>query len=171
MPIHFAVWDTHRGRKAVILVLGLLLSLICVSALADIEINETNFPDANFRQYIIDAGFDTDGNGTLSEAEIGNVTEINCRSKSISTLTGIEYFAALTSLNCYGNRLTRLDVSKCTALTILNCSFTRLIVLDVSKNTALTELYCSSNNLTVLDVQCLSRFFWNCILSIFIPKG
>lgn len=58
----------------------LLLTLICcaASALADIEISETNFPDANFRKYILDSGFDADGNGTLSDEEIANVTEISC---------------------------------------------------------------------------------------------
>ncbi len=98
--------------------LALLLSLICVSALADVEINEDNFPDANFRTVV--NGFDTDGDGTLSDTEIGNVTEIYCRSKSISDLTGIEYFTALTSLNCGSNQLTDLDpgVSGCTALTV-----------------------------------------------------
>ena len=64
--------------------IALALSCCMVFALADTEINETNFPDASFRQYIIEAGFDTDGNGMLSEAEIGNVKKIQCGEKYIS---------------------------------------------------------------------------------------
>ena len=54
----------------------LLFVLTCCAAfaLADVEINEINFPDANFRTVVNE--FDTDGNGTLSEEEIGNVTQI-----------------------------------------------------------------------------------------------
>ncbi len=133
----------------------MLLALICsvAFALADVEINETNFPDANFRQYIIDAGFDTDGNGTLSEAEIGNVTGIRCNQKSISSLAGIEFFTALNNLDCPSNQLTSLDVSKNTALTSIRCSSNQLTNLNVSKNTALTVLWCNSNQLTNLDVK------------------
>ena len=42
----------------------------------DVEINETNFPDAAFRQFA--AGFDANGDGMLSAAETANVTVIRC---------------------------------------------------------------------------------------------
>ncbi len=121
--------------------------------IADVEISETNFPDANFRQYIIDAGFDADGNGTLSGTEIGNVTFMDCSSKSISDLTGIEHFTSLTRLLCRFNQLTSLDVSKNTALTALWCGSNQLTSLDVSQNTALTDLNCNGNLLTGLDLS------------------
>ena len=116
-----------------------------------IAIDETNFPDENFRSWVLAQDYGQDG--VLTEAEIAGVTEIDVSSQSIADLTGIEYFTALTSLACYGNQLTSLDVSKNTALTELYCGTNQLTALDVSKNTALTELHCISNQLTALDVS------------------
>ena len=50
---------------------------------------------------------------------------------------------ALTTLYCYDNQLTSLDVSNNTALTTLWCYYNQLTSLDVSNNTALTRLDCS----------------------------
>ena len=116
-----------------------------------IAINADNFPDANFRAIV--STFDKNGDGKLNEAEIAAVTEIDCSGKNISSLKGIKCFTALTTLRCYGNQLTALDVSRNTALTVLNCDDNQLTSLDVSKNTALTSLYCWSNPLTNLDVS------------------
>lgn len=71
----------------------------------------------------------------------------------LTSLRGIEYFESLEKLNCSGNRLTSLDVSKNTALTFLDCHANQLTTLDVSKNTALTNLLCVGNQLTTLDVS------------------
>ncbi|MBQ8567643.1 MAG: fibronectin type III domain-containing protein, partial [Oscillospiraceae bacterium] len=118
----------------------------------DININSTNFPDSTFRSYV-SSNFDTDGNGYLSESERNAVTSINVSEKGISSLKGVEYFTKITYLNCSGNNLTTLDVSKNTVLTGLYCYNNNLTMLDVSKNTALTYLNCRSNNLTTLDVS------------------
>ena len=84
-----------------------------------VEINETNFPDANFRKVV--KRFDRDGDNVLSAEEIASVTEIVCIGRDIQSLQGIEYFTALTKLECYNNPLTSLDVSKNTALRTLLC--------------------------------------------------
>ena len=60
---------------------------------------------------------------------------------------------ALTSLSCYDNQLTSLDVSQNTALTYLGCHKNQLTTLDVSQNTALTNLSCYDNQLTSLDIS------------------
>ena len=116
-----------------------------------IEINEENFPDENFREYI--KQFDQDKDQSLSIDEIAAVTEIMVAGKPISDLKGIEYFTALTSLDCFENQLSKLDVSKNTKLKRLRCSSNMLTAIDVSKNTELTDLYCYSNKLTELDVS------------------
>ena len=117
-----------------------------------IKIDENTFPDENFRAYIL-KNIDKDGDGYLSETEIEETTSITCRDRSISSLKGIECFAALEYLYCSENNLTQLDVSKNTALEDLDCSGNNLTQLDVSKNTALEDLDCSGNNLTQLDVS------------------
>ena len=116
-----------------------------------IAINETNFPDENFRSWLKSLSYGSDG--VLTDAEIAGVTSISIPSKSIKSLQGIEFFTALTVLYCDNNQLTTLDVSKNMALTSLSCGINQLTALDVSKNTALTELSCFSNQLTALDVS------------------
>ena len=118
---------------------------------ASVAIDDTNFPDANFRTIV--EHYDTNKDSSLSDTEIAAVEEIDCYDKGISNLKGIEYFTALRSLSCGRNQLTALDVSKNTALTYLHCSYNQLTSLDVSKNTALTKLYCYNNQLTSLDVS------------------
>ena len=118
---------------------------------AGVAIDNTNFPDANFRTVV--ENFDTNKDSSLSDTEIAAVEAIDCYDKGISNLKGIEYFTALRSLSCGRNQLTALDVSKNTALTYLHCSYNQLTSLDVSKNTALTKLYCYNNQLTSLDVS------------------
>ncbi len=138
-------------RTAGILV-GLLLAILCTYALADVELNETNFPDAEFRKYITDSRIDWDGDGILSEAEIQQVTDIYCSEKNITDLTGIEYFTELTELTVYRNDLNTLDVSKNTKLTYIYCDNNNLTNLVLRNNTVLEKLNCNNNNLTNLDL-------------------
>ena len=118
---------------------------------AGVTIDNTNFPDANFRTVV--KKFDTNQDSSLSDTEIAAVKKINCSNKGITNLKGIEYFTLLNILWCTDNQLTALDVSENTALTKLNCCFNKLTSLDVSKNTALTILECNANRLTALDVS------------------
>ncbi len=123
------------------------------SRCGDLEISANTFPGAYFRDYVTE-NFDTDGNGTLSAAEINAVTTINVSGyEARNNLKGIEFFTALTKLICYQNDLTSLDVSKNTALTYLNCSSNELTELNVGSNTALTYLDCRANALTELDLS------------------
>ncbi len=116
-----------------------------------IAINETNFPDENFRNYLLSQEYGADS--LLTDDEISGITELSVSGKNITSLQGIEYFTALTLLSCTHNQLFLLDVSKNTALKSLGCSYNQLISLDVSKNTKLTGLYCGRNQLTSLDVS------------------
>ena len=129
-----------------------LLFASSMSVWADIEINETTFPDEEFRSWILRQSYGADG--MLTDEEIANVTRITVMAgRNIQSLKGIEYFTALTHLNCGSNHLTALDVSKCTKLEVLYCDWNQLASLDVSKNTALKDLVCGANPLTTLDIS------------------
>ena len=140
---------------SILLMCCMVLTLLPVAAFAegetDVSINETNFPDANFRTVVKE--YDTDKDENLSRAEIEAVKEIKCYYKDIRSLTGIEYFTALQTLECYSNLLTSLDISGNTALKSLDCAKNQLAALDVSQNTALESLDCADNQLTSLDVS------------------
>ena len=133
------------------LLLSALMMLSAGSAWADVVINETNFPDENFRSYLLGRGYGSDG--MLTNKEIAEVTFIGVSSRNIQSLKGIEYFTALRWLECYSNQLTSLDVSGCTALRTLCCYNNQLTSLDVSGCTALWYLECQNNQLTSLDVS------------------
>ena len=131
---------------------ALLLLLILAPCIAFGQ--TTAIPDAAFEQALIDLGYDTGTpDGIVPTANIDTVIYLDVNSTSISDLTGIEDFAALTYLDCYTNQLTSLDVSANTALIALWCDDIQLTSLDVSNNTALISLHCSDNQLTSLDVS------------------
>ena len=139
---------------SILLCLVMVVGLLPTAVLAadEVAINETNFPDANFRNYV-KTEFDTDGDNKLSSAEIAAVTKIEANNKGIKSLDGVGYFTALETLTCSDNELTGLDLSKNTALKELQCSNSKLQSLDLSQNTKLTYLYCGRNPLTTLDLS------------------
>ena len=116
-----------------------------------ITINKTNFPDANFRNWLLAQDYGKDG--VLTEEAIKDVTVIDVSKKLIRSLKGIEHFTALKKLDCSFNGLTTLDVSGCTALTELRCFLNKLTDLNLSGCTALKVLFCAQNNLTSLDLS------------------
>lgn len=133
------------------MVLTLLPTAVFAEGETGVAINETNFPDANFRTVVKE--YDTDKDENLSRAEIEAVKEIKCYYKDIRSLTGIEYFTALQTLKCYSNQLTSLDISGNTALKSLDCAKNQLAALDVSQNTALESFNCADNQVTSLDIS------------------
>lgn len=134
-----------------------------VSAQADpvdsefVEINDTNFPDQDFLQYVkdnIDTA-DTTGqkDGKLSQAERDAVTEISITNTNCTDLTGIAYFANLKILYCSDNKLTGLDMSGNPALEQLLCYENNLESLNVTKNKKLSKLNCQHNGLKELNLK------------------
>lgn len=127
------------------------------------KIDEENFPDENFREYLKD--FDEDGDGYFKRNEMDNVTSIDVSSKNIKNLDGINYFTNLASLKCANNQLTELkingvfpklqilDISANPNLQTLECGGNQLTTLNVRENPNLQDLICSNNQLTTLDVS------------------
>ena len=160
-------------RKQILLTVLALLGC-CTAVRADVQINEANFPDENFRKWVLSQDYGQDG--VLTDAEIAGVTEINVNKKKIQSLKGIEYFTALTTLDCGFNQLTALNLSKNTALKELDCGENRLTALDVSKNTALTTLSCGGNQLTKLDLSQNTKLTelgcdWNRLTALNLSKN
>lgn len=132
----------------------LILAGCFISALASekgvIAIDETNFPDPEFRTYIYSM-IDKDQDNVLSLQEIEQTNIIDVCYREIEDLTGIDVFWNLEKLTCsFLKGLTELDVSRNAKLTMLDCRECSLVSLTL--NTALTELYCGGNRLTALDV-------------------
>ena len=123
-----------------------------------VEINDTNFPDPVFQQYVkdnIDTADTTSGqkDGRLSQAERDAVTEISITNTNCTDLTGIAYFANLKILYCSDNKLTGLDMSGNPALEQLLCYENNLESLNVTKNKKLSKLKCQHNGLKELNLK------------------
>lgn len=157
---------------------GQLDKLVCTGcgyAIEGVAVNSTNFPDSNFLSFISNE-FDKDGNQFITCAKLETIKTIDCNNQGIGSLQGIEYFTALTDLNCESNNLKDLDVSKNTKLESLKCGNNdfsekglnvstlkqlktlvafkcKLKTLDISNNELLENFNASDNGLTVLNLS------------------
>ncbi len=141
---------------------------------ADIAVNETNFPDPVFREYVLEylAGDD----GVLSEKERAAVQYMELYyEEELKSVKGIEYFPNLQylylegskslksldlrsmknlkELHCDDGALTSLKVNGLSNLKKMFCSQNDLKTLNLSGVTALEQLECSANALTALNVK------------------
>ena len=144
----------RKRLLSILLLCCMVLTLLPTAAFAagGVDINETNFPDATFRQYV-KVEFDKDSDDILSAAEIAAADIIFVTGKPITSIEGIAYFTALTDLMCSNTKLTTLDTSHNTKLVSLECNDTpTLTSLNVSQNTELKVLRCNDNALADLDL-------------------
>ena len=131
----------------------LLLILLCLPMIGFGQ--QTYVPDDNFEAYLEANGM---GNGIANDdyvltVNINTVISLQVYQLNIADLTGIEDFTALTTLECYSNQLTSLDVSNNTALTSLGCSHNELTTLDIR----------NGNNINVTNFQSLYNPNLTCI--------
>ena len=108
----------------------------------DIDINKTNFPDKDFRELLLDkeANIDRNQDGKLSTWEIALVQDIDVYDMEIADLTGIEYFTELKYLDCAGNHLTSLDLSRNTKLAELDAENNTYTITPVNDRFYLASL-------------------------------
>ena len=108
----------------------------------DIDINKTNFPDKDFREFLLDkeANIDRNQDGKLSTWEIALVQDIDVYDMEIADLTGIEYFTELKYLDCAGNHLTSLDLSRNTKLAELDAENNTYTITPVNDRFYLVSL-------------------------------
>ena len=70
----------------------------------DVIINDTNFPDPKFREYLGGYTIDTNDDDILSAAEIDAIEEVNVARQEISDLTGIGYLKNLKKFSLLGHK-------------------------------------------------------------------
>lgn len=124
--------------------------IVTVGPEVGIQIDDENFPNDDFREYLINRFGEI-----LSDGEINNTTSIKIDYVWKLDLKGIEFFTNLKQLSCYGNlfrydrngKTVGLDLSKNLTLEKLILSHCSLSSLDVSSNKSLTYIDCSLNNI------------------------
>ena len=169
---------------SIVLCLVMVFSLLPFTASAassGTPINDTNFPDPVFREYVRKiAGGPALTNEKVRQIEVldvsdDNIKEVLGKRDPITSLRGIKYLKYVKDLNCSGQELktlnlelnSRVEKLNCSgnkltdlwldprgsSLKYLNCSVNKFTALNLSKNPELTELSCSSNKLTSLDLS------------------
>ena len=169
---------------SIVLCLVMVFSLLPFTASAassGTPINDMNFPDPVFREYVRKiAGGPTLTNEKVRQIEALDVSDDNIKEvlgdrDPITSLRGIKYLKYVKDLNCSGQELktlnlelnSRVEKLNCSgnqltdlwldprgnSLKYLTCSVNELTALDLSKSSELTELSCSSNKLTSLDLS------------------
>ena len=107
---------------------------------------DSRFPDYNFRKALDEKYGDEYHNVSFY------LTEIDVPDSGITDLTGIEYFTKLVSLDCSGNQLESLDLSRCEKLETLDCRNNPLPAVNAGQMKNLRRLYCSGDQLRVLSL-------------------
>ena len=123
-----------------------------------ILVNETNFPDANFRNFVKDKyGSYSSSNPMITDATLESVEEMDCSGKYIENLKGIEFFTNLKILNCSNNKLISLSVASNTKLTELDCQNNQLRALYIGPNLSkLVSVFCYDNQMNYSAVRRLA---------------
>lgn len=106
-----------------------------------VAIDETNFPDDNFRAYVSEE-LDDDGDGYVPFYEVENEWGIYCDGRDIESLKGIELFSNLRYLYCADNNLSFLDIASLKYLEGLYCANNNLSSLDMTSLENLEYLSC-----------------------------
>lgn len=133
--------------------------LLCCFFISTSEIlaQYTSIPDAKFEERLNTLGYDDiAGDGQVPTATIAGVTSLNLNDIGIVDLTGIESFVALKTLNCRGNELTAVDLSKNVLLETLAVNNNKLTNIDLSNNTKIKNLNLGANQFTAIDVSLLT---------------
>lgn len=119
-----------------------------------IDINATNFPDANFRSYMLSLY----PQGYLTSSDINSLTSLNVANKGIVNMKGIELLTGLKELRCWGNSFSTLDLSSNTKLTYLDCAPNlSLTSLNVRYCPDLENLICYSTSIQSLNLAYNSK--------------
>ena len=119
-------------------------------------------PDIGLEECLIDLGIDSNGlNGSILVSDARYVVNLNINDpitnkllpnvhSKVKDLTGLESFPNLKRIDCFGNNITKINLSKSTSITFLNCSDNQIESLDLSNNTDLVYVSCDNNELTEL---------------------
>lgn len=85
-----------------------------------------SIPDGAFLKCLAEK-YDINGDGKIDQKEARKITSINCSNSSVSSLSGIEYFSNLKTLECSKTYITSLDISTNTNLSEITCQNNELL--------------------------------------------
>jgi hypothetical protein len=130
-------------KKITFTLLFLVISLISKG-------QTTLIPDPVFEQELINQGIDTNGfTGNILNSDAQAIIMLSVDNANINDITGINAFTNLTSLSCFGNNLTAVNLA-ITNLQTLHIDNNTLSTLDLSNLPALSVLNARNNQIATL---------------------
>ena len=141
--VHLAKTDVVRADEE-----SAASDVVC----GDVEINETNFPDEAFRNYVLSTVDTKDKKGVLTEDEIASRLYMDLDDLGIKTLKGIEYFTELQALYCSSNPISDLNLTANVNLEYVELYFnTEPYSADLSGLSKLEKLAIENSNIVSLN--------------------
>jgi protein phosphatase 1 regulatory subunit 7 len=129
------------------LMIGLWACLLCSSVMA----LEFTVSDANFKQCL----------NTLAQKNnwenFEAITKIECHSKNILVVDGLEKFPQLESLSLYNNQIAKATLKNFPKLRQVNLAKNSLIALELAGLPMLEDLYIFNNKLVALELTQLPK--------------
>tara|TARA_R110000868_G_scaffold131361_4_gene341407 strand:+ start:6168 stop:6878 length:711 start_codon:yes stop_codon:yes gene_type:complete len=104
-----------------------------------------NIPDAAFQRELFTQGIDLNNDGYIQESEAQKVTVLYVTKQGINNLEGISHFTNLEEFGCYGNQITKLDLSELKKLQRLYAYDNKLVELNISGLLALKDIFLQNN--------------------------
>ena len=109
-----------------------------------------NIPDAKLKTYLV-ALFDEDEDGEISILEAENVQNVNCSSRAVADLTGLENCPNLKYLNFNGCNVSTIELPNLKKLETIVAYGNPIQRINVNNDTALTALYLQDANTNALS--------------------
>ena len=106
------------------------------------------------------AGWGTSDIVTWNSEAPKRIIELSLGDGNLEGALNLSGLTALTTLECYRNNLTELDVTNLASLTALDCHTNQLRKLELAGLTNLARLVCDENKLTKLDVSGQTNLTW-----------
>ena len=156
-----------------------LMTVSYVEPMESVEINDTNFPDVSFREWVTKRDWHSESgsykaDGKLDTYEIASVFQMYTPSEIISkeygltaafkSIEGVKYFKYLENLRCTGHELTSLPELP-DSLKYLYCDDNQIAsITNLPSN--LEVLSCAKNQLTSLPALPESLTLLNCNMNL-----
>ncbi|MET0355887.1 MAG: leucine-rich repeat domain-containing protein, partial [Cellvibrio sp.] len=112
---------------------------------------EFSVSDANFKQCLTQLAQKNNW------ASLDNVTKIECHSKNITLLDGLEKFPQLESLSLHNNQISKVSIKNFPKLRHINLAKNSLTSIEFTNLPALEELYIFNNKLVALELTKLPK--------------
>lgn len=113
-----------------------------------------NTSQSSFERFLLDAGYDKNGNKLLEEEELVDIISLNCSNKGLSDLKGIEKLTNLEILNASNNNLSVVTLTN-KILIEVNLSNNKLTQLNIAECENLTGGYAKFNAQQNPNLKCI----------------